>query len=1048
MEDHGPIRDEARGTPVVEGAKSVVGGNGAAMVEGTAVVAGECPISLLPRKSKKLPPRLDAIGTARFAASVHVVCGHLVNRTPSEGYPWPTSAWGFTWVPWFMMLSAFILTFAKVSKPGSKPDGIFLFMAKRLRGIYPLYISGLIAAAAVDALEGKRAMTLGTPLETVASLFLLQAWIPTVTEHVYQTQCWFLSAIIPLWIIHEMVLERVKNWSEWKLWTLMGVFTVLPWFGLVALPPMIGEPMDWYKDHDPERRNMTLLDYWVVLLKFNPIFFVTTYFYGMVSAIIFVRYRENPPFIFRYGATLAYVALYLIFGLSGTLFPARKLSARLGALAPLHALLLIGLSVGADPLVQLMGHKYLSWCGDLSFPQYVMQFIAMAIWDGFGNAGLFAFLLLLAVISFLWVYQPLHDMDSPWRTQALGLIGILAIPLLCVGLQAAKEMSVVGPPQERLPGFKWYSQDMIDYRLNLSSAQRIPGLDSVYGSLINPSLLYHDGKLHIAVRQHYFTVTSTKGTFPTRDSTNFNVTAVEKVTQRWYSYLYTGILNADTLQQEGTLKPFTPAPPHSSYSAWTPCLSPPTYVPGNRSISLVESVGGMEDPRLLLRTNATTRVTALGLTFYSNMPRDLKLEEEGTAPGPPYGTFYAKVWGERPLEGLCPSKGRVWITNIRGESYYAPPQATGLERQMGLLFEAEKNWMFFESDGLQRFVTDVEPHTIYDVTTRSPENELIRAAMETNPRLAEAVTKNGAKIHGGANPIRVTSDIFLGSFHTITAGGVYANFLYEFYAHPPYSVIRISSPLPLLAAPLRDGSISNPMAFSSGLTELPDKRVLISYGSSNSESRVLVLTAHGVEALFNGSDRSLMPVKCVGAWGPWSACHILSDGECGKESTFTISVLEARGGEPCPARHREVKTQSCVDCGSPSSICTLPRDTTGYNTSHCNDTGLGIRKSSCSITCAAGFHGTAEVRCEELSPFSLAGCAPDACTVPNASSSLSSAAYNFTNCQDWNGDNEIDISECFVSCAFGVVGYPTVTCPAHTAVFHVAGCYVNTTGII
>ncbi len=43
------------------------------------------------KKKEKKKPKLDALGAARFVASVHVVAGHLVNKHPSKGYPWPTS---------------------------------------------------------------------------------------------------------------------------------------------------------------------------------------------------------------------------------------------------------------------------------------------------------------------------------------------------------------------------------------------------------------------------------------------------------------------------------------------------------------------------------------------------------------------------------------------------------------------------------------------------------------------------------------------------------------------------------------------------------------------------------------------------------------------------------------------------------------------------------------------------------------------------------------------------------------------------------------------
>eukprot|EP00121_Abeoforma_whisleri_P001055 Awhi_evm1s939 len=62
------------------------------------------------------PVRLSALGPARYIASVHIVCGHLVRRSPSPVPTWVTSDWGYTWVPWFFMLSGFVLTFARLNR--------------------------------------------------------------------------------------------------------------------------------------------------------------------------------------------------------------------------------------------------------------------------------------------------------------------------------------------------------------------------------------------------------------------------------------------------------------------------------------------------------------------------------------------------------------------------------------------------------------------------------------------------------------------------------------------------------------------------------------------------------------------------------------------------------------------------------------------------------------------------------------------------------------------------------------------------------------------
>ena len=60
--------------------------------------------------------------------------------------------WGFTWVPWFFMLSGYILAYARLTQPKSDvksalKSGSHLsplaFCHRRLASVYPLYLLGV-----------------------------------------------------------------------------------------------------------------------------------------------------------------------------------------------------------------------------------------------------------------------------------------------------------------------------------------------------------------------------------------------------------------------------------------------------------------------------------------------------------------------------------------------------------------------------------------------------------------------------------------------------------------------------------------------------------------------------------------------------------------------------------------------------------------------------------------------------------------------------------------------------------------------------------------
>jgi hypothetical protein len=175
---------------------------------------------------------------------------------------------------------------------------------------------------------------------------------------------------------------------------------------------------------------------------------------------------------------------------------------------------------------------------------------------------------------------------------------------------------------------------------------------------------------------------------------------------------------------------------------------------------------------------------------------------------------------------------------------------------------AEKNWMAFEhpSEG-QLFLRSLLPWVVLrvpgpnepcDVTGEDSADFAFRAEA---PVLEATAGRRDVVFHGGTSALRVIPGnpffldngdsareaYYLAGFHSIDPHGLYIDYLVEFDGEPPFGRERYSAALPLVEAPVKDGSIGAPLAFLSGLTATPNGHLLLSYGSSNSESRVLML---------------------------------------------------------------------------------------------------------------------------------------------------------------------------------------------------------------
>ncbi|KAH8093486.1 hypothetical protein JL720_4622 [Aureococcus anophagefferens] len=134
----------------------------------------------------------QGLGGARYVASVHIVLGHLFAKgAVDDVYLY---GWGYTWVPFFFMLSGYVLAHSRLaSRDPSKVERPTTYLAKRLATVYPAYAVGLFLALGVRVARG---VALPETKWMLYQAFLLQAFDPRATEQVFQFHPVPLQAMI------------------------------------------------------------------------------------------------------------------------------------------------------------------------------------------------------------------------------------------------------------------------------------------------------------------------------------------------------------------------------------------------------------------------------------------------------------------------------------------------------------------------------------------------------------------------------------------------------------------------------------------------------------------------------------------------------------------------------------------------------------------------------------------------------------------------------------------------------------------------------------
>lgn len=414
--------------------------------------------------------RFEAIGFARYLASVHIVLGHMYQAS-NLGTFHNFNKFGYTWVPWFFMLSGYILTFAerkRRAKSGAKASAtkqtseataavaaigevtaqngdksspkmdakphtlssIVEYVNHRLETLYPVYLIGICASiATVWAVQGAKELPL--PSEVLLYFCLLQGWVPSILEKglVYLVQCWFLSCLMFYWFVFCYLFDFIQALSDrWVVIVATTASVVIPFvYQMITF-----SIADWSASHGYLGISSGV-DVAVVVIKFHPLSYVHLFVLGCClprvrELILKVPDIENVvPFV----CGVCYAILIAIFCTAGDEVPGYALSFRIGLFSIVQSALLIGLCNGQDLLTRLFCHPLLKQFGLYGFPQYIFQFIVYA-WYSFATqkdaVDIRYFLLLFATSVVVWT------LVSPFGGKRMNTFVLCFVPFLVIYL--------------------------------------------------------------------------------------------------------------------------------------------------------------------------------------------------------------------------------------------------------------------------------------------------------------------------------------------------------------------------------------------------------------------------------------------------------------------------------------------------------------------------------------------------------------------------------------------------------------------------------------
>ena len=618
--------------------------------------------------------------------------------------------------------------------------------------------------------------------------------------------------------------------------------------------------------------------------------------------------------LFRFGATLGYSGLLVVFTSSAPTL--HKISARLSVLMLLQGLVLVGLCpitpAGStrltaheskaevwqafaaklwrlpDPVEWLFSYAPPTW-GNISYAQYLLQFIAYALWPRAQLRHwweLLLFFVFLGSIAHLAAHLIIAPLSSRWhRARPAQLLALACLTgaigaASCAIDQASRDASATSHGLRLPPAYVRIASGAVDVRLNWTSVELDFGEAR---TLINPSLLWSGGRLLRAARAH-----------ATSQSVNYSAThlgqpATEFVTT-WHS---------DAAYDEGSVAlgpasaaawegwavedwgldgaaPLRKINLHQGSGgaadggdgaagdgadgrAWGPlCETRLRWQPSNRTVWRTV-VTGPEDPKLTLfpRSFSAGDARAQGedvvrLTF-SSMPRKKTSVDAGRRELVHLSDENQElVYHDDELARMaCPTTPHYQMFHTVDE---VKPAAGGGYHARAAQLECgasrdEKNWVAFVDGDSLRYVYQLSPHLVVtqDAQGRCLHGEKYLDFSKTAvaQELERLAAVRGMRLHGSGSAVPWGATSRLALFHTKDAEGRYVTLAYTMERTPPFKVINVSRPLPLAGA---NGAFASSLAIPPG-----GDKVVVAYGVADAESRAFVMSRAFLLDLFDWS---------------------------------------------------------------------------------------------------------------------------------------------------------------------------------------------------
>ena len=467
---------------------------------------------------------------------------------------------------------------------------------------------------------------------------------------------------------------------------------------------VVGTYQEWWNDRTYGSTENGV-DVALVALKYHPIAYLHVFICGCCLPKIRLWLSEIPNTLFQRLLPLlslfGYLSLLLLFFTSADDIPGYKINLRLGLISVFQSIILIGLTLPVDILGYIFSHPLFVRFGDISYPQYVFQFMAYAWYSHLSgeedcDETYFLLLFVTSVVVSLIVSLLKDGKIYDWFNS---IVLVIFLIYLCI-------QPVLTTLQDRNSSAFTVHHDDIVYIPLISNTIvfEMPFFSPIHSDLyFNPSVVIIDDYPIMSFRKDYIT------------SSEYQWYGDVYLLNKWEPEVYIGNPSFTSRYTNGG----NPESIHYAVSKisivnFKPCISPP-ICNANGTVT-IKMTTGPEDPRLFVFQEH------LYMTMFSyDNVYNATLHEAND---------YKGAWGtgsdlcEPTPDGLI---GRMYIMKVEecGEGKAIPVYQDGLQFVENTVV---KNWLTFnyynteEENEELYFIHQISPSVVIMKTTEITES--------------------------------------------------------------------------------------------------------------------------------------------------------------------------------------------------------------------------------------------------------------------------------------------------------------------------------------